>query len=74
MRNGGSPSSITHDTCTRELTITLRNGIPNGVIRGGAFSFFIFYFFKLNSNHFCPIDRKWKRKTQKFEKEREIQK
>jgi hypothetical protein len=38
--------------------------------------FFIFYLilFKLNSNNFCPIDRKWERKTQKFEKEREIQK
>jgi hypothetical protein len=74
MWNGGSPSSITHDTCTRELTITLRNGIPNGVIRGGAFFIFYLILFKLNFNHFCPIDRKWKRKTQKFEKEREIQK
>lgn len=45
--NGASPSSITHDTWTRELTITLRNGIPNGVIRGGA----------TGGEDICSIDR-----------------
>ena len=36
MLNGGSPSSTTHETWTRELT-SETGGIANGVILGPAF-------------------------------------